>query len=92
MKQRKDDPQIRVQGTISQNSKGGELIVFSVPLGPMEIVCLANIPAEGDTKAPVYVKFKFVGEREDARPTDTRFFRRNFDEDSFDQEPAVESA
>ena len=82
---RKDDPQIKVQGTIAPNSRGGEIVVFSIPLGPMEIVCLVNIPAEGDTKAPVYVKFKFVGDRNELREPQ-RYFRRNSDEQEFDDE------
>lgn len=55
---RTNDPQIVVTGTIKEGSQG-ELLTFTIPLGKyFELVCIANIPAEGDTQAPVYVKHK----------------------------------
>ena len=35
-----------------------EAIVFTIPLGILKIIVIANIPDEGQT-APVYVKYKF---------------------------------
>lgn len=52
-----DDPQMTVEGTFKQGEKS-DIIVFSVPLALFEIVCIVNIPNEGQTKAPVYLKFK----------------------------------
>jgi hypothetical protein len=55
---RTNDPQIVVTGTIKEGSQG-ELLTFSIPLGKyFELVCIANIPADGETQAPVYVKHK----------------------------------
>lgn len=54
---RQQDPQVTVTGRIKQGAKG-ELIVFTVPLALFELVCIVNIPAEGDEEAPVYCKFK----------------------------------
>lgn len=54
-----NDPQLTVTGTIKQNNVGGELITFTIPLGPFfSLACIVNVPADGDTEAPVYVKFK----------------------------------
>lgn len=54
-----NDPQLTVTGTIKANNVGGELITFTVPLGPFfSLACIVNVPADGDTEAPVYVKFK----------------------------------
>jgi len=52
-----NDPQLTVEGQL----KAGEhtdLIVFTIPLAFFEIVCIVNIPPEGETTAPVYCKFK----------------------------------
>ena len=39
----------------------GEILSFSFYLGPIKIVCIANIPAEGKDEAPVYVKVDLEG-------------------------------
>ena len=38
--------------------RDGEAIVFEILLEPFKIVAIANIPEEGKTTAPVYLKFK----------------------------------
>ena len=52
------DPQIKVTGTLKSGRDGGELIVFSIPLGFIELVCIVSIPDEGRTESPVYIKIK----------------------------------
>jgi len=41
--------------------KGKDILIFTIPLGFLKIICLANVPDEDDENqyAPVYVKFKF---------------------------------
>lgn len=50
-------PQIVTTGHLKENSVGAELITFSVRLGFFKLVCIVNIPDEGQAEAPVYVKF-----------------------------------
>lgn len=38
--------------------RDGEAMVFEVELGPFKLVAISNIPEEGKTTAPVYLKFK----------------------------------
>jgi hypothetical protein len=38
--------------------RDGEAMVFEVELGPFKMVAISNIPEEGKTTAPVYLKFK----------------------------------
>jgi hypothetical protein len=52
-----DDPQIIVTGELKEGAKS-DLIVFSLRLALFELVCIVNIPPEGETRAPVYCKFK----------------------------------
>lgn len=56
------DPQIVVQGHL-KSGENSDIIVFSIPLALFEIVCIVTIPSEGETRAPVYCKFK-VNRRE----------------------------
>lgn len=51
-------PQIVAVGRLKENQTGGEIISFCVYLGPLTLVCIVNIPEEGEREAPVYVKFK----------------------------------
>lgn len=51
-------PQLTLQGHVKDNAAGGETISFSIPLGPVTLICIANIPQDNDATAPVYVKFK----------------------------------
>ena len=53
-----EDPQIVVVGQIKHGKNDGELIVFSIPLGPIELVCIVPIPDEGRDTCSVYVKIK----------------------------------
>jgi len=38
--------------------RDGEAMVFEVEIGPFKMVCISNIPEEGKTSAPAYLKFK----------------------------------
>ena len=51
-------PQLTLSCKVKENAGGGETLSFVVPLGPVSLICIANIPGEGETEAPVYVKFK----------------------------------
>lgn len=57
MPQKTNDPQLTVTGHL-KNGAQGELICFNIRLGYFELACIVNIPAEGETSAPVYVKWK----------------------------------
>lgn len=47
-----------VTGKIKPTSRGTEVIHFTIPLGFMSIIVVANVPGEGEVEAPVYLKFK----------------------------------
>lgn len=38
--------------------RDGEAMVFEILIEPFKIVCIANIPEDGKTTAPVYLKYK----------------------------------
>jgi len=46
-----------VEAKIIETRRDGEALVFEIPLGLLKIVCIANIPPEGESKAPVYLRF-----------------------------------
>ena len=52
--------QVRAKAVLRESrNTGGELLCFTLPIfGGLELVCIVNIPAEGDTTAPVYCKIK----------------------------------
>src|ERR1700690_1106899 len=56
-KPRTDDPQTVVTGKLKPGAKS-DLIVFTLNLGLLEIVAIANVPLEGTTEAPVFLKWK----------------------------------
>lgn len=69
---RTDDPQITVSGQIKP-TREGEMIAFQFNLALFTIVCLVNIPGEGEQRAPVYIKFKLRNPAELTRkPNDAR--------------------
>ena len=51
-------PQLTLTATVKENNAGGETLSFIVPMGPLQIICIANIPGEGEKEVPAYVKFK----------------------------------
>lgn len=51
-------PQLTLSCSVKENAAGGETLSFVIPLGPVSLICIANIPGEGEETAPVYVKFK----------------------------------
>jgi len=63
------DPQIVTTGHIRENGGGGECIHFYVNLGLFSLKCIVNVPAEGQTEAPVYVKFRVREPREAKQET-----------------------
>ena len=76
-KNRTNDPQIITTGYIKRSGVGTELITFNINLALFQLVCIVNIPGEGEEKAPVYVKFK-------ARFPKKEYVNR--DEENFDDE------
>ena len=54
-------PQITVDAVIKPAANDSEVLVFTIPLGVLDIVCIVNIPMDGELSAPVYVKFVFNG-------------------------------
>jgi hypothetical protein len=58
-------PQITVDAVVKPAANDTEVLVFTIPLGPIDVICIVNIPPDNETTAPVYVKFKFVGLRRD---------------------------
>jgi hypothetical protein len=46
------------EGRIISTNNGGEAVVFEIPFGIFKLVAIANIPAEGEEYAPVYLKMK----------------------------------
>jgi hypothetical protein len=54
---RTDDPQTKVIGKLKPGAKT-DIIVFTIELGLFQIVAIANVPFEGTTEAPVYLKWK----------------------------------
>jgi hypothetical protein len=65
MKMKNDDSgdgavaELHTRCRIIPTQKDLDALVFTIELGPMSIICIANIPEEGSMYAPVYVKFKF---------------------------------
>lgn len=53
-----NDPQSKVKVVLKQNNVGGEYLTATIPLVFFELVCIFNIPGEGETEAVGYVKFK----------------------------------
>lgn len=47
-----------IDGRVIPVGRGGEAIVFEIPMGFWKLVCIANIPEEGQETAPVYLKLK----------------------------------
>ena len=62
-----NDPQITVDAHLKEGEVS-DLLIFSIPLGFFELVCIANIPGENETASKVYVKFKVRHHRNSARP------------------------
>ena len=64
-----EDPQTTVTGRLKPGSKT-EIIVFTIVMDAVEIVAIANIPLEGATEAPVYLKWKVKNPNEMVYTTD----------------------
>lgn len=57
------DQQIKTRAKL-KDSAHGEILVFTIRLALFRLICIVNIPPEGETEAPVYVKFKLAEENE----------------------------
>ena len=53
-----NDPQTKVKVILKRNNVGGEYLTATIQLLFFELVCIFNIPGEGETEAVGYVKFK----------------------------------
>jgi hypothetical protein len=51
------DPQIIVEGNLRQGPRA-DVIVFRLRIMIVDITCVVTVPPDGETKAPVYVKFR----------------------------------
>jgi hypothetical protein len=72
------DPQVIVTCRIAPNSTGGEVLKFNVNLGFFQLKVIATIPCEGETEAPVYIKWRIRQESEKTdRKTDVVKFSKN---------------
>lgn len=67
--------QIIVTGRISNNAVDGEVIKFPLHLGPFHLFFIVNVPSEGETEAPVYVKFRVGLERKERTEPEVRVAR-----------------
>ena len=59
-KRHRSDPQVVVTGHLKEG-ENTDVIVFTIPLGIFEIVCIVTVPAEGTKFAPVYLKLRIKG-------------------------------
>ena len=50
--------QLVLRSHVKETSLGTETLSFTIRLGPIKIICIANIPDEGKDGAPVYVKIE----------------------------------
>ena len=64
---RRRDPQVVVQGELRQGPVV-DLIVFRLNLLLLELTFIVNVPPDGETTAPVYVKFRVMPEHRQRRP------------------------
>jgi hypothetical protein len=74
-----------VEGRIIPVGRGGEAIVFEIPMGFFKIVAIANIPEEGAERAPVYLKLKvgdFAFQRAQSAQQRSMNRRRNYSNDN----------
>jgi hypothetical protein len=68
------DPQLKLQGTL-KSGENADVIVFSVHLALFEMVCIVTVPPDGETIAPVYVKFK-ISQRQKKPANGAQVLRR----------------
>lgn len=63
------DPQCILTGHIETNRVGGEVIKFNVNLGLFQLKVIVTVPCEGETEAPVYVKWRIRPDKNDQTPS-----------------------
>jgi hypothetical protein len=61
--------QIKTRARLKETDHG-EILVFTIRLALFRLVCIVNIPPEGETEAPVYVKFRLAEEGEKSPSSD----------------------
>jgi hypothetical protein len=66
---RNRDPQIIVEGEYKQLEKS-DVIVFQLNLALIQLCFIVTVPPEGETRAPVYVKFRIRLAQPHGRPQD----------------------
>jgi len=66
-----EDPQFKVMAKLKPNKAGGECLCFTINMGILDLICIANVPGEGDSQAPVYVKFHVHGDERSELPQRT---------------------
>lgn len=54
--------QLVVNAVIRPTSVGTETLSFFFMLGPLKVVCVANIPGDGEESAPAYIKLQLPDE------------------------------
>jgi hypothetical protein len=52
--------QLKTTCRIKRTAVGTETVQFTFSLGPLMVLCIANIPEEGKEEATVYVKLDLV--------------------------------
>jgi hypothetical protein len=50
--------QLKTACQIKETSVNTEILVFTFNLGPVKVICIANIPEEGKKEAIAYVKLE----------------------------------
>jgi len=71
--------QIVVNNIIRPTRRETETLSFSFNLGPLKIICVANIPEEGKTSAPTYIKLQLPDENGEYPRKEQRQARDNDD-------------
>ena len=56
--------QFRAKCTLKETgTKEGEILCFEFNIGPLKIICIANMPREGETESIAYVKLELEAAR-----------------------------
>lgn len=53
------DPQVTLEGTLKEGPKA-DIIVFTFWFLLLRMSFIVTVPREGETKAPVYIRFRFM--------------------------------
>ena len=86
VEERGRDLQIKITARLMENKAGGEILTFLINLEHFQLACIVNIPGQGETSAPAYVKFKIRPPRRDFTAGYTPRDRNYSIQDQEDQE------